>query len=95
MLYLIPGVNNTNSCVIFKVPSFTFIKHWNYNGISEFIWNTIFCLYLLKNCSNLSLKSSSVFLSNSELILSSPGLVSFLVNFKVSSNSSDVIKVYM
>jgi hypothetical protein len=32
-VYLIPGVNNTNSCVIFRVSSFTVIKYWDYNRI--------------------------------------------------------------
>jgi hypothetical protein len=79
-VHFIPGVNNTNSCVIFRVSSFTFYKYLDYTGIFEFIWNIYFYLYIIKNCSNLSFNSSSMFLNNSELTLSSHGLVLYFVN---------------
>jgi len=48
---------------------------------------------LFKNYSNLSLKSCGVYLYNSELTLSYPGLLKFYFNFKVFSNSSGDITV--
>ena len=45
-------------------------------GIQFFVY--IVC----KNCSNLSVNSSGAYLYNSELMLSSPGLLPFFVNFK-------------
>ena len=38
-VYLIAGVENTNSSVVLGFPSLTFLKYWGYNGISPFIWN--------------------------------------------------------
>jgi len=48
---------------------------------------------LFQNCSNPNFNSSGVYLYNSELMLPSPGLLPFFVNFKAYSNSADVIKV--
>lgn len=59
------------------------------NGISPFLWNTIYVCTLFKNCGNLSLNSAGVYLYNSELTLSYP----FFINLKAFSDSSDVIKV--
>jgi len=100
-VYLTAGVKNANFFVIFRFSFVTFLKYWNYSSISPFIF---FGYILFKNCSNLSLNSSGVYLYNSELMLSSPGLLPFFfffffffffVNFNACSNSADVIKVSM
>jgi hypothetical protein len=57
--------------------------------------NTDFVYALFKNCRNLSLKYSGAYLFNSELILFSPGLLPFFVNFKAFPNSAVVINYYM
>jgi len=44
-VYLMAGVKNTNSSVIFRVSSVTFLKYLDYNCISPFVWYTIFCVY--------------------------------------------------
>ena len=94
--YLIAGVTNTNSSVIFWVSAVTFLKYCDYNGISPYIWNRVFCVYILfKNCSNLSFNSSGAYFSNSELMLSSPVLLPFFVYFNAFSKSANFIKVSM
>jgi hypothetical protein len=53
-----------------------------------------FSAYILfKNFNNLSLNSSGVYLYNSEIMLSSPGLLPFFVNSNAFSNSSNVTEV--
>jgi len=93
-VYLIAGVENSNSSVVFWFPSATFLKYWGYNGISPFI-GMRFSLYILfKNCSNLSLNPSGAYLYSSQLMLSCPGDLPFFVNFNTFSSSSKVIKAY-
>jgi len=48
---------------------------------------------LFKNFSDLSLNLSGAHLCNTELMLPSPGILRFFINFKAFSNSPDVIKV--
>jgi len=71
-VYLIAGVENTNSSVVFGVPPVAFLKYWGYKVIFHSFGMRSSLYILFKNCSNLSLNSSGAYLYTSELILSYP-----------------------